>query len=65
MAPERAQGGNDMTHRRPYHVRYTLADRFLVATQRLRADESVVAATIALTYAAQWAQAKEGRHANH
>lgn len=54
-----------MTHRRPYHVRYTLADRFLVATQRLRADESVVAATIALTYAAQWAQAKEGRHANH
>lgn len=38
-------------------VRYTLADRFLVAGQRLRANEPVVATTVALNYAAKWHQA--------
>lgn len=43
--------------RRRYVVRFTLADRLLAAGQSLRADETVTATTIALNYAAKWAQA--------
>ncbi len=41
-------------------VRYTLAERFLVAGQRLRANEPMVATSLALNYAAKWQQAAGG-----
>jgi hypothetical protein len=38
----------------------TLADLVLFTGQRLRADEQVVASTLALNYAAKWQQARGG-----
>lgn len=43
---------------KPAAPKFTLADRLVVAGQRLRANESVVRRTLALTQAAQWIQAK-------
>ena len=45
------------TPRRPFVVRFTLAERFLLVGQRLRAAETVTATTVALAYAAKWVQA--------
>lgn len=42
--------------RRPFVVRCTLADRLLASGQRLRANETAVALTFQIDYAAKWAQ---------
>ena len=43
------------TTRRP-RVSFALAARLLATGQRLRADETISATTLALPYAAKWAQ---------
>lgn len=47
-------------NRRRPAVRFTLADRLLTSTQRLRADESATALTVRLGCAAKWIQATAG-----
>lgn len=41
------------TVRRPFVVRFTVADRLLATGQRLRVGETLVATTVALHYAAK------------
>lgn len=45
---------------KPTYRPATLADALLFAGQRLRANEPMVATTVALNYAAKWQQAKDG-----
>jgi hypothetical protein len=45
---------------KPTYRPATLADVLLHAGQRLRANEPMVATTLALNYAAKWQQAKGG-----
>ena len=52
---------NHQTDKARYAPKFTVADRFVVRDQRLRADEAATATTFALGYAAKWAQAGGAR----